>query len=89
MHDWTENTWGRVNPEWADHAARAIRFHAKACRRRFLVEEVAMGYRDPPPDGRAWGAAVRLAQRNGWIRAAGYLPAQTSHRSPKTAWVVA
>lgn len=77
------------NGEWVESAAEAIRQHA-ASGREFLIEDVASTWTGPQPrDGRAWGAAARRAKRAGWIRLAGYRPANTSNRSPKCSWIAA
>lgn len=75
---------------WTERAASALReFSIWSSSEPFLVEEVAyhMGYRvGVPPDGRAWGAATRLASQRGWIRKVGYAPAISSNGSPKCLW---
>lgn len=44
---------------------------------------------DLPPDGRAWGAVVQGAARDGCIRKIGYAPARSSNLSPKVQWAAA
>lgn len=39
-----------------------------------------------PPDGRAWGAVIQSAARDGLIRKVGYAPAKSSNLSPKVQW---
>jgi hypothetical protein len=39
-----------------------------------------------PPDGRAWGAVMQRAARNGLMKKAGYAPAKSSNLSPKVLW---
>lgn len=41
---------------------------------------------NPPPDGRAWGAVMQRAARNGLMRKVGYAPAKSSNLSPKVLW---
>lgn len=74
-------------PGWVELAATAIRRYAEN-HGEFLVEQVIAASPEipPPPDGRAWGAATRLARGRGWIRKIGYAPANTSNRSPKCLW---
>lgn len=73
---------------WIQTAATAIRRYAEN-HGEFLVEQVIKAYPEipEPPDGRAWGAATRLAVRRGWIRKVGYAPANSSNRSPKCLWL--
>lgn len=59
----------------------------------FLVEDVREGaymmeFIEPPPNEKAWGAAVQLARRRGWVRPIGYAPANSSNRSPKVRWEI-
>lgn len=39
-----------------------------------------------PPDGRAWGAVLQAAARDGLIEKIGYAPAKSSNLSPKVLW---
>lgn len=71
-----------ATPGWTEGAARAIRDYA-ARGAAFLIEDVTY---TPPPDGRAWGAATRLAVKRGWIKKVGYAPANSSNKSPKCLW---
>ena len=41
---------------------------------------------NPPPDGRAWGAVMRRAAKNGLMKKCGYAPAKSSNLSPKVLW---
>jgi hypothetical protein len=79
----------REHEAWRDSAARLI--NAYACTHGdFLVEDAAeYAYARSlplPPDGRAWGAAVRLAKSRGYIVACGYRAAKSSNLSPKVLW---
>ena len=40
----------------------------------------------PPPDGRAWGAVIRRAAKDGLIQRIGYKPAKSSNLAPKCLW---
>jgi len=79
----------RVYPDWQDRAVGYVRLHATV-HTQFMAETVrAVAEADGltlPPDGRAWGAVMRRAQREGIIRADGYAPANSSNRSPKVRW---
>ena len=80
----------RVRALWRETAARLIRDYGRMACKPFLIEDVVpyakrRGLEDPP-DGRAWGAAAKLAKRSGYIEACGYAPANTSNRSPKVLW---
>ncbi|NKF21556.1 hypothetical protein [Solimonas marina] len=78
----------RVSPDWIAEAARFIATYAET-HVDFLAEDVvaaSAGIIAPPPDGRAWGAALRRAAANGVIEKLGYRPAKTSNLSPKVAW---
>ena len=75
---------------WTEHAASLIDAYAQQ-HLPFLIEDVAAWayenhYASPPADGRAWGAAARLAVRRGHIRQCGYRKAKTSNLSPKVLW---
>ena len=78
--------------EWTRSAARYIAMFAGAvaCGEAFLIEDVALRWRndgrEAPKDGRAWGAAARLARQGGYITRVGYGPAKTSNCSPKVLW---
>jgi len=73
--------------EWFQSALDAIR--AMPAGRRFLAEEVVDALRERgvvTPDNRAAGAVIRAAKSHGLIKKLGYMPAVTSHSSPKTLW---
>lgn len=80
---------GRRDSAWTDWAAEIIRQHARN-HETFLIEDVheyAIQCGLPAPvDGRAWGAATRLAAKRGYIVKAGYAPAKSSNLSPKVLW---
>ena len=79
----------RTDVFWSDTAyAHVMEF----CRvqKAFLTEE-ARAFAEsrglnPPPDGRAWGAVMRRAAKNGLIQRIGYKPAKSSNLSPKCLW---
>ena len=75
---------------WKDRAATALGNYAVGIGKPFLIEDAAdwaYGHGVSwPEDGRAWGAAVRLAQKQGLIRKCGYGEARTSNLSPKVLW---
>lgn len=80
--------------DWTVRAATFL-YHYAACvalGQPFMVEDarqVAHTKRYGVPrnsNPKAWGAAVQMARRKGWIRAAGYAPARSSNGSPKVLW---
>jgi hypothetical protein len=78
----------RASDGWTEKAAMYLASYARLGD-RFLIEEATVKYPHTPPDGRAWGAATRLASRRGWIRRVGYAPAASSNGSPKCLWAAA
>lgn len=75
---------------WIDRAAELVVRYARK-HDRFLVEDVraaaaAHAMIEPPPNLKAWGAAVQRARSLGAVRACGYAPANSSNRSPKVLW---
>jgi hypothetical protein len=75
------------DPGWTESAATYLRFFARhAAGQPFLVEDAAAIYPYRPANGKAWGPAVRLAVKRGWLTKAGYAPARTSNLSPKCTW---
>ena len=82
----------REHEEWRVTAAKLLETYAEFQVRGkpFLIEDAttfAYGSGLPqPPDGRAWGAAARLAKSKGYIVACGYAPAKSSNLSPKVLW---
>jgi hypothetical protein len=78
----------RASDGWTEKAAMYLAIYA-GWAKPFLIEEAAAKYPHTPPDGRAWGAATRLASRRGWIRRVGYAPAASSNGSPKCLWAAA
>lgn len=81
----------RVEDGWRYQALALLTAFAGEQPGPFLIE-AAREYAQthglpPPPDGRAWGAVVRLAASKKRIRKAGYGPAASSNCSPKCLWV--
>lgn len=75
-------------PDWTETAAAYLRKFARdtAVGQPFMVEdasECSLGYVPEPDNGKAWGGAVQLAARRGWLRKAGYASARSSNGSPK------
>jgi hypothetical protein len=75
---------------WVERAAGLVRAYALK-HGKFLVEDVRAAAAEwemieDPPNAKAWGAAVQLARRRGWVNACGYAPANSSNRSPKVLW---
>ncbi len=75
---------------WSDEAVALVRLFAVGHIGEFLTENVrewayASGL-PLPPDGRAWGAVMRRAERFGYVRAVGYRAARSSNLSPKVLW---
>lgn len=78
-------------PGWTEAAAAFLRKFARdtAVGQPFMVEdarECSLGYVPEPDNGKAWGGAVQLAARRGWIVKAGYAAARSSNGSPKCQW---
>lgn len=79
---------------WAAEAAEAVRrYGLEFPAARFCAEHVRpwayrAGLVTPPPDERAWGAAMTMARRRRYVSQAGYMPAASSHGSPKPAYRV-
>ena len=78
-----------VREKWREDAARLILIYATT-HGDFLAEDVVEYAKatqfDDPPDGRAWGAAIKHAKSRSFIEACGYRPAKTSNLSPKVLW---
>jgi hypothetical protein len=73
-------------PGWTETAAGWLRVYAESCGGTFLCEQAraaAIGVPEPA-NAKAWGAAVVMAVKRGWIVKAGYGPASSSNGSPKT-----
>lgn len=74
----------RIYFGWRAEALDAVRRHAKA-NTHFLCEDVQYALPENA-DGRAWGAVMRDAVREGICVADGAAPANSSNRSFKTRW---
>lgn len=79
--------------QWTHDAAVYLRDYARhTFGEPFLLEDAREASRPrltQPQNGKAWGAAVQLACRQGWIQKAGYAPARSSNGSPKCLWKTA
>lgn len=76
----------RHAPGWEDDAVSAVKRFAET-HESFIAEDVRETFHTPAEiDGRAWGAVLQRARREGLIRADGYAPANSSNRSPKVRW---
>lgn len=76
-------------PGWTETAAEYLRFYAehRTFGQPFLIEDAASVYTGArPANGKAWGAAVQMAARRGWISKAGAAPARSSNLSLKHLW---
>lgn len=78
-------------PGWTETAAAYLRDYAVrvAVGQPWLLEDArdaSMGRVSDPDNLKAWGAAVQLAARRGWLVRAGYAPARSSNGSPKCLW---
>lgn len=75
---------------WTLAAAEYLRDYAgRTFGEPFLLEDAREASRfrvAQPTNQKAWGAAVQLAHRQGWIQKAGYAPARSSNGSPKCLW---
>lgn len=76
---------------WRESAATLVKDYAEQQRGKAFLTEDAAAYAHShglplPPDGRAWGAAIQMAKRRGYVVAAGYAPARSSNLSPKVQW---
>ena len=81
-----------VAPGWVDMAVERLGRWARAQRQPFTIEaaRTAIAADLPEPtDGRAWGQVALVAKRRGVIVQVPrlYLPAASSHGSPKPAYV--
>ncbi len=76
----------RVAPLWWPAALAAVRVYA-ANHETFLAEDVRVSLAAPEGvDKRAWGSIMRAACQDGIVEHAGYAPANSSNRGPKTLW---
>jgi hypothetical protein len=76
----------RVSDGWNERALEAVRQFALE-HETFLAEDVRKLCPTPAgADGRAWGAVIQAAKRNGWIRAGGAASALSSNGSLKVLW---
>lgn len=76
----------RHAPGWEDDAVEAVRRFALT-HETFIAEDARATIAIPDGvDGRAFGAVMQRARREGLIRADGYAPANSSNRSPKVRW---
>ena len=74
---------------WVEAAAQWLHWYAShtAHGQPFLVEDAAQVFPGQrAANGKAWGPAVQLARRQGWIVRDGYAPARSSNLSPKCTW---
>lgn len=77
----------RVMLTWSDDAYSYLRtWLARKPRGDFLAEDAFAEFLIDPPDGRAFGAVIRRAARDGLIHKVGYRQAKTSNLSPKVLW---
>lgn len=75
------------NPGWTEAAAAFLVAYAESCGGTFLCEQAraaSVGRLPQAENDKAWGAAVVMAVKRGWIVKAGYGPASSSNGSPKT-----
>lgn len=79
----------RDHGEWTKLAVEWITAYAKR-HERFLAEHARgaaeLGGFVVPQNRRAWGAAIKRAEREHVIEFDGYAPANSSNRSPKVLW---
>lgn len=74
-------------PGWTETAAAFLAAYAEDCGGTFLCEQAraaSVGRLPQAANDKAWGAAVVMAVKRGWIVKAGYGPASSSNGSPKT-----
>ena len=76
-----------------ERGALYLRRYALRAKAPFLVEDVVRHAQITsdcnPDDLRAWGPAVRMAHKRGWIKSRGVGKAVTSNHSLKPRWVAA
>ena len=77
-------------PGWSELAYRFLVRYATESDQPFLAENVIAAARaaglPEPPDGRAYGAVIQRAHREGVTVKAGFAAAATSNCSPKVLW---
>jgi hypothetical protein len=80
----------RQFPGWRDSVLKALgRYLGTRKAAPFLAEDFVQWARfrvKEPPDGRAWGNAMKAAAAKGIIQKVGYAPAESSNYSPKVLW---
>jgi hypothetical protein len=81
----------RTEPGWVDQAVDLLGTWARRQREPFTIERARLAIAKDlpePPDGRAWGQVTLTAKRRGVIVQVPrlYLPAASSHGSPKAAY---
>lgn len=80
------NAAHRNAPGWEDDALAAVRRFALT-HETFIAEDARATIAIPDGvDGRAFGAVMQRARREGLVRADGFAPANSSNRSPKVRW---
>lgn len=76
----------RHAPGWEDDALAAVRRFAET-HEHFIAEDARATVELPEGvDGRAFGAVMQRARRDGLVVADGFAPANSSNRSPKVRW---
>jgi len=90
MAELAANKADRINIEWTSNAINYLVSFLKTINKPFLVEDVrnySITYGlEPPPDGRAWGHVIKLAQKNNLVETCGFRAANSSNGSPKVLW---
>jgi hypothetical protein len=80
------NAAARKAPGWQESAVEAIRIYART-HEHFATEDVRATCGTPDDvDPKAWGPAMKAAQRAGIVEADGFVIVNCSNRSPRVRW---
>jgi hypothetical protein len=83
-----------VKPGWSQKAYELLLKFLSEQHGPFMAEDVrsfaAMVDFPLPPSGRAWGAVIVRASKNGLIKRSGYAPVKNvrAHMTPATLWTI-
>lgn len=80
-----------LGSDWTDRAAVYLNWYASSVAngQPFLIEDargIAASKIPEPSNSKAWGSAVRLAARKGFIVGCGWAPTRCSNGNPRCLW---